>query len=625
MVERGAGPGAIVEAVAERTGYRAALEAEDTLEAHSRMENIAELAGAAGEYDSLDEFLESVALVSDSDELDAADRRVSLMTLHTAKGLEFPAVFLVGLEDGVFPHLRALEDPLQLEEERRLCYVGITRARRQLYLTHAWSRTLWGSTSHAIPSRFLSELPGRAGARRGLVVDQAPRPAARAVVVAPARRRGRGPDADDWDGVDESPPPTPSTARTTPTTSGPTTSTTPIRGATPSPARRRARPRRRGAALPASAARRRAPPGRKSRLPKMAEWRNGTTPRVVSPRRPRRRPRRATRLGRGHLRPHRRPHDALGRGGPRPPGACEATRPSSTPGPAAAASPRCCSSGCPTGRVVALDAAPSMLAEARKRLARFGDRVRFVESDLLELSPARARERRPGRRRAVHGHLPLGARPRPPLRQPRRGDAPRGATLAAQCGAAGNIARPDRGGAGHGVRARRRVATTPHPRTPEPGCERAGFEDVEVWTHPEPTPSGRRARSSRPISRRCASAPTWRAWPPTERRPLPAPGGGGDARAGHRLRPPQHERPTALLTDGPAACSAREPAPQRGGQQSHDARTRTATGAGDHTTGVDRSMPATTSAATASGGGGERVRGRGPRSCGWPPNRGGRS
>jgi hypothetical protein len=81
------------------------------------------------------------------------------MTLHTAKGLEFPAVFLVGLEDGVFPHLRALEDPLQLEEERRLCYVGITRARRQLYLTHAWSRTLWGSTSHAIPSRFLSELP----------------------------------------------------------------------------------------------------------------------------------------------------------------------------------------------------------------------------------------------------------------------------------------------------------------------------------------------------------------------------------------------------------------------------------------------------------------------------------
>src|SRR6202035_2111285 len=70
-----------------------------------------------------------------------------------------PAVFLVGLEDGVFPHLRALEDPLQLEEERRLCYVGITRARRQLYLTHAWSRTLWGSTSHAIPSRFLSELP----------------------------------------------------------------------------------------------------------------------------------------------------------------------------------------------------------------------------------------------------------------------------------------------------------------------------------------------------------------------------------------------------------------------------------------------------------------------------------
>jgi hypothetical protein len=81
------------------------------------------------------------------------------MTLHTAKGLEFPAVFLVGMEDGVFPHLRSLDDPVQLEEERRLAYVGITRARRHLYVTHAWSRTLWGSTNHAIPSRFLSEIP----------------------------------------------------------------------------------------------------------------------------------------------------------------------------------------------------------------------------------------------------------------------------------------------------------------------------------------------------------------------------------------------------------------------------------------------------------------------------------
>jgi hypothetical protein len=115
--------------------------------------------GAAVDYESLDEFLESVALVSDADEIEDDSSRVSLMTLHTAKGLEFPAVFLVGMEDGVFPHLRSLDDPLQLEEERRLAYVGITRARRHLYVTHAWSRTLWGSTSHAIPSRFLSEIP----------------------------------------------------------------------------------------------------------------------------------------------------------------------------------------------------------------------------------------------------------------------------------------------------------------------------------------------------------------------------------------------------------------------------------------------------------------------------------
>ncbi len=159
MNERGLGPGALVAAVAERTGYRAELEAEETLEALNRIENIAELEGAASDYDELDEFLESVALVADVDELEAGSERVSLMTLHTAKGLEFPAVFLVGMEDGVFPHLRALDDPLRLEEERRLAYVGITRAKRHLYVTHAWSRTLWGTTSHAIPSRFLSELP----------------------------------------------------------------------------------------------------------------------------------------------------------------------------------------------------------------------------------------------------------------------------------------------------------------------------------------------------------------------------------------------------------------------------------------------------------------------------------
>jgi DNA helicase-2/ATP-dependent DNA helicase PcrA len=157
--DAGAGPAVLIDAVATRTGYVAELEAQDTLEAAGRLENIAELMGAAVDYDSLDEFLESVALVSDADEIEDDGSRVSLMTLHTAKGLEFPAVFLVGMEDGVFPHLRSLDDPLQLEEERRLAYVGITRARRHLYVTHAWSRTLWGSTNHAIPSRFLSEIP----------------------------------------------------------------------------------------------------------------------------------------------------------------------------------------------------------------------------------------------------------------------------------------------------------------------------------------------------------------------------------------------------------------------------------------------------------------------------------
>jgi DNA helicase-2/ATP-dependent DNA helicase PcrA len=186
MQEAGSGPGELVVTVAERTGYVAELEAEDTVEARGRIENVAELASGAARFESLDEFLESVALVSDSDELDGDDSRVSLMTLHTAKGLEFPAVFLVGLEDGIFPHLRALDDPMQLEEERRLCYVGITRARRHLYLSYAWSRTQWGTTSHAIPSRFLSELPEH------LVEDVGPtggRPDPLRAVPSWARRR----------------------------------------------------------------------------------------------------------------------------------------------------------------------------------------------------------------------------------------------------------------------------------------------------------------------------------------------------------------------------------------------------------------------------------------------------
>jgi DNA helicase II / ATP-dependent DNA helicase PcrA len=100
-----------------------------------------------------------VALVADSDDLDGDGTRVSLMTLHTAKGLEFPAVFVVGLEDGIFPHMRSLGEPADLEEERRLFYVGITRARRHLNLSHAWSRTIFGRTQQGMPSRFLGEVP----------------------------------------------------------------------------------------------------------------------------------------------------------------------------------------------------------------------------------------------------------------------------------------------------------------------------------------------------------------------------------------------------------------------------------------------------------------------------------
>ena len=103
--------------------------------------------------------MEQVALVADADEVDGDDSRVILMTLHTAKGLEYPVVFLIGAEEGIFPHIRALTEPDELEEERRLAYVGITRARERLYISHAWSRTLFGSTQYNPPSRFAEEIP----------------------------------------------------------------------------------------------------------------------------------------------------------------------------------------------------------------------------------------------------------------------------------------------------------------------------------------------------------------------------------------------------------------------------------------------------------------------------------
>ena len=154
-----AGPAQLIEMVLDKTGYRAELEAERSIEAAGRLENLAELVGSARDFEQLDDFLEAVSLVADADDLDEDESQVVLMTLHTAKGLEFPIVFLGGLEEGVFPHLRSLGEPDELEEERRLCYVGITRAQQRLYLTHAWCRTLWGSTQYNPPSRFLNEIP----------------------------------------------------------------------------------------------------------------------------------------------------------------------------------------------------------------------------------------------------------------------------------------------------------------------------------------------------------------------------------------------------------------------------------------------------------------------------------
>ena len=154
----GIGPADVLQSVLDGSGYLSELEAEETVEAAGRLENVGELIGSAREFTRIDEFLEQVALVADTDEIDDDDR-VVLMTLHSAKGLEYPVVFLVGMEEGVFPHIRALSEPTEMEEERRLAYVGITRAQQKLFVSHAWSRQLFGTTSYNPPSRFLDEIP----------------------------------------------------------------------------------------------------------------------------------------------------------------------------------------------------------------------------------------------------------------------------------------------------------------------------------------------------------------------------------------------------------------------------------------------------------------------------------
>jgi len=152
-------PREMIDAIVRESGMGDALRAENTDEAYSRLENLGELASAAAQYDTLLDFVERMSLVADSDQLDGGAGAISMMTLHVAKGLEFPAVVIAGLEETVFPHSRALADEAELEEERRLCYVGITRAMRHLVLTHAWSRTKWGQRVDSIASRFLMEIP----------------------------------------------------------------------------------------------------------------------------------------------------------------------------------------------------------------------------------------------------------------------------------------------------------------------------------------------------------------------------------------------------------------------------------------------------------------------------------
>jgi DNA helicase-2/ATP-dependent DNA helicase PcrA len=177
------GPAAVLQVAMEDSGYLAELEAQESVEADGRLENVAELVGSAAEFTVAEEFLEQVSLVADTDDLDG-DNRVVLMTLHAAKGLEFPVVFLVGAEEGVFPHSRSLLDPVELEEERRLAYVGITRAMEKLHVSHAWQRMLFGQSQYNPPSRFLEEIPSE------LFDEQGHRD------LAPARPFGRTPG--DW-------------------------------------------------------------------------------------------------------------------------------------------------------------------------------------------------------------------------------------------------------------------------------------------------------------------------------------------------------------------------------------------------------------------------------------------
>ena len=164
-VQEGLSVHEFISEVMEKTGILAELQLEDTVEAQTRIENTKEFISVALEFENqseekgLEAFLANISLVADIDSMEEEKDNVMLMTLHSAKGLEFPVVFMVGMEDGVFPSSRSIFDESELEEERRLCYVGMTRAREKLYMTNTFTRTLFGNTTYNKASRFLKEIP----------------------------------------------------------------------------------------------------------------------------------------------------------------------------------------------------------------------------------------------------------------------------------------------------------------------------------------------------------------------------------------------------------------------------------------------------------------------------------
>ena len=202
----------LIQNVLDTTGYLDELRKEKTHDAESRVENVGELLNVAKEFEtqqgdegnrSLSAFLENVSLVSDVDSLEDSANSVTLMTLHAAKGLEFPVVFLCGLEEGVFPHIRAMSNQTELEEERRLCYVGITRAKEALYMSYAGSRMLFGQVSRNPVSRFVSEIPMSLflakSARRGAAADYTP-------TLADGSRHPQSQIAPKWNEIRKAPP-----------------------------------------------------------------------------------------------------------------------------------------------------------------------------------------------------------------------------------------------------------------------------------------------------------------------------------------------------------------------------------------------------------------------------------